>query len=97
MISLAIGTERLSYAQTILEEKLIEVQDFQRNLQIKIGGSESLLESGGRRQGSDHAGTITIGLSNLLNSNSRYGKGMKRMLTALGLWSTWLRHLSRRA
>lgn len=104
MIGLAIGSERLSYAQTLLDEKLNEVEDFKKNLDLRIGGSDTLLappkgKSGKKANNSDAKlepqapGSIIVGLSTLLQSGTAGGKGTRRLLDAIGLWSTWLKYL----
>jgi hypothetical protein len=64
VLSLAIGAERLSYAQTVLEEKIHEVQDFERSLEGKIGSK---------------SGTIVVGLATMAQNPSG-GTGARRFL-----------------
>lgn len=97
LVSLALGSERLAYAQTLLEEKLNEVQDFDRTLQAKVGGSEALTdrtEEGVKAKvRMEQAGSVVQGLANLLRNSS---SGTRKVLEAVGMWSTWLSYLEGR-
>lgn len=109
IISLAVGTERLSYAQTVLEEKVREVSDFQKTLLNKIGGSEIVLSRStgfrncetptnlageGPNAVNDASGIIVKGLIGL--EESAAGKGTRKLLEVVGLWGNWLEYLKRR-
>jgi hypothetical protein len=109
IVALAVGTERLSYAQTILEEKVREVEAFQRTLIGKIGGSEILLDDGlgkgeirrvskrkddlGVQQ--NPQGSIVKGLVSLTEGPGG-GRGTRKLLEVIGLWSMWLSYLKGR-
>lgn len=109
IVSLAVGTERLSYAQTVLEEKVREVSDFQKTLLSKIGGSHAVFkrttdlknsEALNNMIGSvsnpvdDTPGIIVKGLMGL--EESAAGKGTRKLLEVIGLWGNWLDYLKRR-
>lgn len=108
IVGLAVGTERLSYAQTVLDEKVREVSDFQKTLLSKIGGSELVLKgsrdlkTGGSAVNSrdnsltvdDAPGLIVKGLMGL--EDSAAGKGTRKLLEVIGLWGNWLEYLKGR-
>lgn len=109
IVSLAVGTERLSYAQTVLEEKVREVSDFQKTLLSKIGGSEVVFKRSSDLKNSealkslvdsvsspvdDTPGVIVKGLLGL--EESAAGKGTRKLLEVIGLWGNWLEYLKRR-
>lgn len=108
IVGLAVGTERLSYAQTVLEEKVREVEDFTKVLIGKIGGSEQIIKRESPFETiktlSDKAisapdtdeapGMIVKGLLGL--EESAAGKGTRKLLEVIGLWGHWLEYLKRR-
>lgn len=110
VIGLAVGTERLSYAQTVLEEKVREVADFQRTLLSKVGGSELVLRRHSDKSidfsassnnvtrsasdSTDPPGNIVKGLMGL--EESAAGRGTRKLLEVIGLWGNWLDYLKRR-
>lgn len=109
IVALAVGTERLSYAQTILEEKVREVEDFTKALLGKIGGAHHVLtqeedpfetiktleEDKTALSTSDEApGIIVKGLMGL--EETAAGRGTRKLLEVIGLWGNWLEYLKRR-
>ncbi|KAK9900836.1 hypothetical protein P389DRAFT_208263 [Cystobasidium minutum MCA 4210] len=108
IVGLAVGTERLSYAQSVLEEKVREVEDFTKVLIGKIGGSERILDRGNAFEtiktlnetkpsaeaAEEPPGMIVKGLLGLEESAS--GRGTRKLLEVVGLWGHWLEYLKRR-
>jgi len=94
VLNLSISSERLTYAQTILEEKVKEAQDLEHNLIAKIGGSEVLLNPVQARQNPPpYVGSLVKGLQDFVDAGSRGRHGTRRLLDVLSLWSSWLAYL----
>lgn len=79
---LSIGTSRLSYAQTVVEEKLTDVTDFERMLRGKVGAGDGMNKVGSLDRASRELGQQRSGIRSLVASMDR--------------WSVWLGSLGKR-
>lgn len=96
ILSLAVSTERLSYAQTILEEKVKDIEHFHSNLSAKIEGSEVLLVPPQERPAPpEQLGSIVKGLQEFVESGSSARLGTLRAMFSFDIWDRWLAHLKK--
>ncbi|KAM0790226.1 hypothetical protein ACM66B_005538 [Microbotryomycetes sp. NB124-2] len=90
---LSIGTSRLSYAQSVVDEKLVDVVDFDKLLRSKVSGGGGGGGGSGGREDHDNGGsgqeqqqgTISKGVEAL----SRKDSGLRTLVSSLDGWKTW--------